>query len=287
MAVDIPSSNGYTVHVTFGAISIVPSNGCSSGVYNVHIPYSITFTGSNIPGNLYTLQATIDCSSASGIFFNLPNAGGNGTAIASNASTGNNQCGSVTCSTIHLTIGGPGISNQTIDVNTTLPLGLAYFNVFREKNAARIEWEAYQVIAMDQVEIQKSSNLNDWSTIKIIDQINSNQLIRYTDMYPFAHKTYYRLKMVDLDGDFTYSPIRILKMAAADLWSIYPNPVRTNLQLDLSDPNATVLIKDLSGRTLIHYNSNTKNINLNLSSLNSGMYLISVNGSTQKLIKVD
>ncbi|MBK8280135.1 MAG: T9SS type A sorting domain-containing protein [Saprospiraceae bacterium] len=54
-----------------------------------------------------------------------------------------------------------------------------------------------------------------------------------------------------------------------------------------SDPNATVLIKDLSGRTLIHYNSNTKNINLNLSSLNSGMYLISVNGSTQKLIKVD
>jgi hypothetical protein len=49
---------------------------------------------------------------------------------------------------------------------------------------------------------------------------------------------YYRLKLVDNDGAFKYSQVRILKLnskAAAVTISTYPNPVQSELRITIPD----------------------------------------------------
>jgi hypothetical protein len=49
---------------------------------------------------------------------------------------------------------------------------------------------------------------------------------------------YYRLKMVDTDGAFKYSPVRILKVNSRNTGvaiSTYPNPVQSELRITIPD----------------------------------------------------
>ena len=47
----------------------------------------------------------------------------------------------------------------------------------------------------------------------------------FTDASPYKGNNFYRLKMIDLDGHFTYSPIVVISQPTANaLMSLYPNP---------------------------------------------------------------
>jgi hypothetical protein len=70
-----------------------------------------------------------------------------------------------------------------------------------------------------------------------------------------AGLVYYRLRQVDLDGTATYSPVRPVRLGAADAAgqaSLYPNPAQASTTLDLSAlPAASsyqVQILDATGR---------------------------------------
>lgn len=41
-----------------------------------------------------------------------------------------------------------------------------------------------------------------------------------------GHRQFYRLKMVDIDGKFTYSPVQVLQSNCAPALRIQPNPVQ-------------------------------------------------------------
>jgi len=71
--------------------------------------------------------------------------------------------------------------------------------------------------------------------------------------------------------------------------NIYPNPVKDILNVDLTMENNSkikVSISDLSGRTILQKTENVKsgrqNINLNLTNLNRGIYLININVGQDK-----
>src|SRR5690348_4037784 len=90
----VASTNVYLIHINVTPVAIVPnSSTCVNGYnYNVKLNYTITFTGSNIPSNLYTLQGSIGCG-ANTHFFQLPNNGGSGTVTSgSNVWTTKKDC---------------------------------------------------------------------------------------------------------------------------------------------------------------------------------------------------
>ena len=134
---------------------------------------------------------------------------------------------------------------------------------------------------------------------------NSNKLLSYSyedkdaaNLYS-SKQVYYRLKMIDVDGSFTYSPTRVVDFnedAKNDVL-IYPNPFNDKLNIGFSKiegESVQVEIIDLYGK--ICYKE-TQTINAmnpevmipSLSKLSNGIYLIKVqNGSetvTRKLIK--
>jgi hypothetical protein len=126
----ITSDNGYQVNVEVEAVSITPASmSCEWGYnYTVQIEYDITFSGNNIPAELWTLQGSIGCGSNS-LFFDLPNNGGSGAVTSAQSWTSSNNCALASpqlleCNQISIQINGPGISTQTINlsapVNTTM-----------------------------------------------------------------------------------------------------------------------------------------------------------------------
>lgn len=286
--IHIVSTNGYTVNITLSPISIVPINSCSSGTFNITIPYSITYTGTSLPSNLFTLQGTIDCSNASGIFFDLPNANSNivsGTATSSTSSTGNNQCGAVTCSTVHVLIDGPGISSQTINVSVrSLPIRLEEFNVSSFDSKNKIQWSAVANSYTEGYELERSADLKTWN---VLNKFPSNRTLdhyEYVDPNPLS-LSYYRIKSMDFDGAFIYSSIKSIRSSTNGIIQLYPNPVVNELMVSRTLANHELHLTDLMGRKLATIISNGDHTIVSLSHLSPGMYLIDYQGQIIKFVK--
>ncbi len=111
----------------------------------------------------------------------------------------------------------------------------------------------------------------------------------FTDNDP-ASVNHYRLKMIDHDNSYTYSNVVMLsKEASNNLIVVYPNPAKQFVNISIAGMPAQKLnirISDNAGRVLQHQEiiSNNNNVQLRLDNYKPGMYYISINGKTQKLI---
>ncbi len=139
---------------------------------------------------------------------------------------------------------------------TTFPLHLLAFTAKKANTTNLLNWTTTQEINTDRFEIERSNNGREFSKIgsvkaKTTLQTNSYQ---YSDEVapnsPLwgAGGLFYRLKMLDKDGQFTYSPIRQININHSTLnIAVYPNPAKDNLQLQIeSDKNSTLNLQILS-----------------------------------------
>ena len=160
------SSNGYQVNISIVADSVeISSGGCSGNWYNYNIYYSydISFSGSNVPSSMWTLQAYLGCDDGSH-YMPLPNSGGTGNLkSASNVTRYSNDCGSATpitmgCSSMNIEISGPGISHQTVSCNVqALPVKLISFNAEIKNAQVVLNWQTASELNNDYFTIEKIS----------------------------------------------------------------------------------------------------------------------------------
>ena len=100
----------------------------------------------------------------------------------------------------------------------------------------------------------------------------------YWDEAPVPGINYYRLKMIDAAGAFTYSEIVTATVIPNGIFSMqaYPNPVTSLLTINIHGavgPNATLEIADLTGKVVMMMEAaNTTEINM--VSMAAGIYLI-------------
>ncbi|MBI1305598.1 MAG: T9SS type A sorting domain-containing protein [Bacteroidetes bacterium] len=118
----VTSTNGYTVWIEIEPTKINTPNNCQNGYnYTVDLKYHVSFTGSNIPNSLYTLQGNLVCDGDDDNFLDLPNSGGTGTTTTANSWRSQHDCHSIKidelCESIEIEIEGPGISSQTISLD--------------------------------------------------------------------------------------------------------------------------------------------------------------------------
>ena len=100
---------------------------------------------------------------------------------------------------------------------------------------------------------------------------------------PKAKTIYYRLKMVDKDGQYTYSPIRMINNSGTLGINIYPNPAKDNLQIQIDCDRKTVLqllILSMDGKVILSNSIDAKEgfilRNINISALPKGSYMLRV-----------
>lgn len=113
-----------------------------------------------------------------------------------------------------------------------LPVELIYFNAVAVGSNVELAWATATEKNNNYFLIQKTKNGNDFSDVKKVDSksINGNSFSRHNysdiDIEPYEGTSYYRLQMVDLDGQHTYSNLVAINFGNDNNigFSIYPNP---------------------------------------------------------------
>lgn len=172
--------------------------------------------------------------------------------------------------------------------NLVLPVKLTYFNGYKQANKVALLWESSEEINLKQYTIeQQGQEPGRWITKAVVAAKANNGASKYSMMdepvLSGAKYAIYRLKMTDIDGKISYSPvIKINFSKSAVALSILSNPI-TNNQLKYlitglpGNNKAVVSIIDFSGRVVAKATAQTLTNNaINVANLPSGIYKLVV-----------
>ena len=185
----------------------------------------------------------------------------------------------------------------------TLPAKLISFTGVYKNNTSLLYWVAENQVNLSHYEVERSENGTDFSrlTIKAPQQSStSREQYQYTDDIAgsTAATLYYRLKIVDTDGQYKYSNIILIRREtkAIDGISISPNPVinADNVTVRITanaTKNVDLKVMDMAGRVMLQQQTrvtegnNSITLN-NLNRLQAGIYLLQMmDGSDLNTIK--
>lgn len=256
----VTSANGYTVHLSVYPQAIVPASMSCPGGYNyrVRMGYTITFSGSNIPSSLWTLQGRVTCGSTS-IFFDLPNNGGSGSVLSSNDWTAMTNCATATpaslgCTTVRIEIHGPGIASQEILCGfSPLPVELLTFTAEPDDGSVRLRWSTATEQDNDHFVIDRSADGDAYTELlKMPGAGNSQheQVYAVADERPLPGVSYYRLRQVDRDGTTTLGPTVAVTRERERTLMVHPNPVRERFSLEGAEPGGLLEILTPAGERI-------------------------------------
>ena len=123
---------------------------------------------------------------------------------------------------------------------------------------------------------------------------NGRYMVTYVayDSNPSVPVSYYRLRMVDILGNFTYSPLVVIHNTDSKAPLLFPNPASAVVHvLQGADPVETIQIYDLTGRRLqvIQNTGGLQELTLPLNNLPRAVYVVEIRTSgglfRKKLVK--
>ncbi|MFA9214710.1 MAG: S8 family peptidase [Candidatus Methylacidiphilales bacterium] len=197
-----------------------------------------------------------------------------------------------------------------VTLTATLPVKWLSFTGKNVNNDVQLDWQTAQEINNKCYEIERSTDNQNFTTIGIVNgRTNANTVSKYSylDYLNNLDKTteltdniYYRLKQIDLDGQYHYSKTIILKAPFLASMSVYPNPFNESLWLKVNsnqlNQTFSVQIFDLLGREVYNkfFTNDSKQFDYEISevkTLNLGIYILkfSYNNKTivYKIIKTN
>jgi hypothetical protein len=115
-----------------------------------------------------------------------------------------------------------------------LPVKLIKWEATPSNEKVKLQWITSSEINASHFIIERSSNGINFSPIATVQAAGNSQAnINYSkeDNAPVQGKSYYRLKMTDIDGRSEYSPVRTVLVSAKQIVKLAGNPVQNNLEL--------------------------------------------------------
>lgn len=119
---------------------------------------------------------------------------------------------------------GRSLSNLSYArVAVPLPLTLIRFNAVLQRGMPTLEWETMNEKNMLRFEVERSSG-NNFSKIGEQPALNHSQNIyRFSDPQPLTGTIFYRLKMINIDGGYSYSNVIAVKTDGQLQVRFYPS----------------------------------------------------------------
>lgn len=164
--------------------------------------------------------------------------------------------------------------------NISLPIKLAQFNAHALDNQVQLSWTTaseYNSLGFD---IERSQNGINWETLNFVPSKNTQNIridYEYIDAAPLQGMNQYRLKQMDKDGAFAYSPIRSVWMQRnQQVIELFPNPANSTINISggTDYQHTKVSIFNIQGKEQMSfiYNGNVQSIAID--QLKPGMYYI-------------
>jgi hypothetical protein len=182
--------------------------------------------------------------------------------------------------------GGPGANNP-------LPLTLVLFEATKQGSKGLLQWKTENETNISKFIVERSSDGRDYVPIGSISANNilGSNSYSLTDQQPKGGLNYYRLRIIDRDGKYTFSPIRKLNFGSAiDEILVYPNPVARDSKIYISSSGSidqAVLI-DGTGKQVMQYSIKARSAELNVKGIARGIYQLKIQGissmQTKKIV---
>jgi endonuclease I len=169
-----------------------------------------------------------------------------------------------------------------------LSVNLLDFDATKNGNTVSLNWKAAGESNFKEYQVERSTDGRIFETVGIVGGNGSSQY-QFTDAaLPVAKNVFYRLKLMDRDGTFTYSKVRNVRLFNASGVLLFPNPTGNNAVIKLQQPlqaAAQAVISDMAGRRVMlqTLSPGQNNYNINLSQLAPGRYIISLHQAAQTL----
>ena len=233
---------------------------------------------------------------ASPVLYNYAN--GQWEAVTSTATSGREGTLAlpyqITQTNLAATSGTFMVSNEIPSGTPVLPLNLLSFKaqLKNEFNAAvKLTWITANEVDTRSFAIERKSD-KDFETIGTIiaKNVAGKNLYSFTDYTPLTGSTYYRLKMIDLDGKISFSKVEIINNSNL-AFNVFPNPATATINIIHSKAltEASFEIVDLGGKPVLFRNVKEGEIQtpaIDVAALPKGIYLVRFkNGSETKTSK--
>jgi hypothetical protein len=189
-----------------------------------------------------------------------------------------------------VSFGVTGFSGFFVKTQTaTLPLRLLSFGGHRQSGYNQLQWATASEINTSHFELERSADGGTFASIASINAVgNGSGTYRYNDAVVYNGKLLYRLKMVDVNGTFTYSKVIVLSKDGSSSIGVYPNPASDIVHLSVGNEmlHSKVGLYDTNGRllqTIVIINNPQA---VHVQPLTSGVYSLKfADGRVEKFIK--
>ncbi|KAI9437848.1 hypothetical protein F5148DRAFT_1294105 [Russula earlei] len=164
--------------------------------------------------------------------------------------------------------------------NSSLPLNLLSFTGKQAGKAIELDWTTANEINVSGFDIERSA---DGSSFQKIGNTaaTGNGGYAFTDEQPLAGTNYYRLKMIDKDGTYTYSNVVAISIRSVAAFNLYPNPANDQVTIthDKITSEAIITIYSMDGKKILAEQLATGNTvdKINVGRLAPGNYIVSLN----------
>ncbi len=174
---------------------------------------------------------------------------------------------------------------------SVLPLTLVNFSATAQGTSSLLQWQTASEINTKEFIVEASKDGAAYTSIgtTIAKGQSSNTYTLY-DFNPYNGWNYYRIKMVDKDGSFTYSPVRSVLFSGKSLIVVKPNPAvnNTTVYFDKELKVSYITVTDMQGKIIKQISA--KNVvgsyTFSTANLAAGTYLIKVSPQTGSPVTV-
>ncbi len=163
-----------------------------------------------------------------------------------------------------------------------LPVTFTNYTVLCTDRGTRVNWTTANEVGASHFEIQKSDNGVVWNTIGNVGATNSNTTKSYQFVDGAGGAAYYRLRQVDVNGNFTYTAVVRTSCGTKQFNVIlHPVPASHNLFVKIYSERTAqtdLQVFDIQGRIVKRIpttiNNGNNSYTINVSDLAAGEYIL-------------
>lgn len=167
------------------------------------------------------------------------------------------------------------------ECNGLLPVTLLSFTANNSNAAVSLKWNVAAESNFKQYEIERSTDAVHFNAIGTVSAQNKSSYSFLDNKTPVVNTVFYRLKLIDIDGRYSYSNIVPIRLSLKSAVIIFPNPAKNEITVSLKKglaENGRLKITDVTGKEL--FNSlvlpGQNNFNMNVSKYPAGRYFVSI-----------
>jgi len=182
--------------------------------------------------------------------------------------------------------------------NIPLTVTLTGFNAIKGNSHVLLQWTTGSENKNKGFDIEKSKDGRSWTTIGFVksQSENGNKNLQsnysFVDNDPVTGQNFYRLKQLDFDGKFAYSPVRIISFDQESSISIYPNPAHEKVNITGLEGGERIKVYDVAGRLMYQQKApNATTMDISLDKIGKGIYYMHITGkdgstTSRRIVKI-